>query len=223
MPHSSQPKKFIPPQPAPSETPDNEAGIKMLGHREFVGGLWEEIGKLQFDFLVAQGLLPSHCLLDVACGSLRGGVHFIKYLDAGNYLGLDKEQVLLTAGIEKELGRAAFEEKRPEFVVSQCFEFKKFSKTPQFSIAQSLFTHLNPPDLRLCLRNLRAFVAPGHRFFATFFEGNRSRNLPLSHSRVCFYYSRKDLEQFGVEAGWRAIYIGNWNHPRNQMMMLYES
>ncbi len=38
-----------------------------------VGGLWDEIGQLQFDFLRAKGLLPRHKLLDFGCGSLRGG------------------------------------------------------------------------------------------------------------------------------------------------------
>jgi hypothetical protein len=29
-------------------------------HRAFVGGMWEEIGRLQFDFLRGQGLKPDH-------------------------------------------------------------------------------------------------------------------------------------------------------------------
>ena len=46
-------------------------------HREQVGGLWDEIGALQIDFLRAQGLRPGDTLLDVGCGCLRGGVHFV--------------------------------------------------------------------------------------------------------------------------------------------------
>ncbi len=42
-------------------------------HRDMVGGMWEEIGRLQFEFLRARGLKPSHRLLDIGCGSLRGG------------------------------------------------------------------------------------------------------------------------------------------------------
>lgn len=36
-------------------------------HREPVGGMWEEIGRLQFDFLIQNGLKPDHKLLDVGC------------------------------------------------------------------------------------------------------------------------------------------------------------
>ncbi len=45
-----------------------------------VGGMWDKVGVLQFDFLMKQGLQSHYALLDVGCGSLRGGIHFIKYL-----------------------------------------------------------------------------------------------------------------------------------------------
>src|SRR5438128_11168021 len=81
-------------------------------HRQQVGGLWEKIGELQFRFLVDEGLAPQHHLLDVGCGSLRGGVHFIKYLESTNYYGIDKNSDLLAAGRE-ELERAELTDKRP--------------------------------------------------------------------------------------------------------------
>jgi hypothetical protein len=55
-------------------------------YKSVVGGLWDEIGRLQFNFLVAQGLKPEHYLLDVGCGTFRGGVHFIRYLETGHNL-----------------------------------------------------------------------------------------------------------------------------------------
>jgi hypothetical protein len=204
-------------------TPEGDGGIRMLGHRDYVGGLWEEIGRLQFDFLVAEGLEPGHCLLDVGCGALRGGVHFIRYLDPGNYLGLDKEQMLITLGVEQELGRALYAQKQPELLVSSIFEFDRFSKRPRVSLAQSLFTHLDPDDICLCLRNLRAFVGPEHRFFATFFEGHSDGNPEASHSQTLFQYSRTQMEGFGHGTGWSATYIGDWRHPRQQMLMRYEA
>ena len=56
-------------------------------HREMIGGLWDEMGQLQFDFMCARGLLPEHRLLDLGCGALRGGVHFARYLQPGKYYG----------------------------------------------------------------------------------------------------------------------------------------
>jgi len=202
---------------------EGEPEIRRLGHRTYVGGKWEEMGELQFNFLVRQGLTPADCLLDIACGSLRGGVHFINFLDIGNYLGIDKENKLIELGIEKELGKEIYENKKPEFVVSDNFEFEKFSKKPRFSIAQSLFTHLIPKDICLCFEKLREFVEPGHIFFATFFEGDSGTNPHTSNSFVAFYYPREDIATFANKHGWKNTYIGEWGHPANQMMMKYEA
>jgi hypothetical protein len=203
--------------------PQGEEALEKLGHRSYVGGMWEEIGRLQFDFLVQQGLKPSHCLLDIGCGSFRGGIHFINYLAAGNYLGIEKEKALIDLGIAKELGNTVYEMKKPELVVSENFSFERFSKKPQFSVAQSLFTHLNAQDICLCLRQLRRFVEYDHFLFATFLEGRSSRNPETSHSLVAFRYTKHEMTRFGETCGWKAIYIGNWNHPRDQMMMKYQA
>lgn len=200
---------------------EGRLGIKILGRRLYAGGMWDYIGKLQFNYLVSQGLKPTDCFLDVACGSLRGGIHFIKYLNKGNYLGIDKEEDLVKTGVEKELGKQTFEEKKPEFVFSDKFEFYKFSKKPQLSLALSLFAHLNSKDIELCLRNLREFVDKGHIFFSTFFEGDSKKNRTKSHSLDHFEYSRDEMISFGEKYGWESLYIGNWNHPRDQMMMKY--
>src|SRR5262249_32671977 len=96
------------------QDPEQNAQMESLDRRAYVGGLWEEIGKLQFEFLLRQGLAPSDCYLDIACGSPRGGVHFVNYLDAGNYLGIEKQRRLVELGIENELGRAVFLKQKPE-------------------------------------------------------------------------------------------------------------
>ena len=53
-----------------------------------IGGMWEEIGQLQFDYLRNDGLRPDHSMLDIGCGTLRGGRHFIAWLSPGKYTGL---------------------------------------------------------------------------------------------------------------------------------------
>ncbi len=205
---------------------EGEQGIKALGHRAYVGGRWDEIGRLQFEYLIQHGLKPSHVLLDIACGALRGGVHFINYLDPGHYLGLEKESTLVELGIEEELGRAVLLAKAPEFVVSDFFEFDRFSRRPQFSLAQSLFTHLTPDDIKVCLSRLRRFVGSptlGTVLFATFSEGSSLRNPDKSHSHDVFCYMPHEMAAFGEDSEWKATHLGDWGHPRKQMMMKYET
>ena len=43
----------------------NKAEIESGKHREFVGGIWEDMGSLQQAFLKQEGLLPGHKLVDV--------------------------------------------------------------------------------------------------------------------------------------------------------------
>lgn len=48
-------------------------GMASLGHRTCLGGRWDEIGDLGWNFLLNHGLRPETFLLDNGCGSLRPG------------------------------------------------------------------------------------------------------------------------------------------------------
>jgi SAM-dependent methyltransferase len=209
----------------PNQTPPaphGPDGIDKVGHRQYVGGLWDEIGKLQFEFLVSRGLKPNHVLLDIACGSMRAGVHLIPYLDRGNYLGVDKEAMLIERGLAVEIPQDVREAKVPEVIVSDSFDFVRLSKSPDFAIAQSLFTHLPPRHIRRCLRRLREVAPPDCHFYATFFETSESiRNPRRPHDLMIWYYTRQQMIAFGTETGWSATYLGDWAHPRGQVMVEY--
>jgi hypothetical protein len=206
---------------------DDWRAVHSAGHRNFIGGndeYWERIGALQFAFLKAQGLRPEHYFLDVACGSLRGGVRFIDYLQPDRYLAIDKHIELIIYGVALELGVERFREKRPRFVVTSTFEFAKLGASPDFAIAQSLFTHLTLDDIEACLGALGAIAAPGCQFFATFFEAEAQdggSNPGRSHSIDVFRYTRKQMEDAGAAQGWTPRYIGDWRHPRGQHIIAF--
>jgi hypothetical protein len=198
-------------------------GVRQAGHRRYVGGLWDEIGRLQFDFLVAEGLLSHHYLLDIACGSLRAGVHFIPYLESGHYLGIEKEADLLQAGIDQELGRELYEQKRPVLLADGAFSFERFGVRPDFALAQSLFTHLPVEIIEQCMRKLRPVIADTGRFYATFFETHEQWTNPDEpHDHGTFKFTRQQFNELGRATGWDAHYIGEWKHPRGQVMVLYK-
>lgn len=209
------------------EVSDDPLGVRALGHRSFVGGdgeFWQRIGALQFEFLRARGLQPHHVLLDFACGSLRGGVHFIPYLEPGNYLGFDKSFDLVLMGVMHELGHETFLERRPQFVLNGRFDLSEFTLKPDFVIAQSIFTHLTADDIRRALGAMRAVARPSTQVFATFFRADEpARNPGQSHSRMNFHYTASEMRAFGEESGWRFEDIGDWNHPRGQQMARYHT
>jgi len=203
--------------------PQGIRAIKKLGHREYVGGGWECMGDLQFNFLLSHGLKPHHHLWDIACGSLRAGVPLIRYLESGHYHGIDRHRALIDLGIKCELGRADYEQKQPEFIVSDVFEFDHFKAPPDYALAQSLFTHLPPPLILLCLDNLRKRAQPNTVFFASFNVTSEPRINPTEpHDHDYFGYTTEQMKAFGAETGWLAYYLGDWSHPlKDQVMMKF--
>ena len=65
--------------------------IRNEGRHGLVGGTpyAKEKGPFEIEFLKEKGLLPEHLLLDIGCGTLRGGIHWIRYLQPHHYAGLE--------------------------------------------------------------------------------------------------------------------------------------
>lgn len=203
----------------PDYRPTGAAGIARLGHRDYVGGRWEEIGKLQFEFLVAYGLRSDHVLLDVACGSLRAGVHLIPYLRPGHYWGLEKEADLIEAGLSRELDPALRVSQRPRFLINAEFDVSGIAQPVDFIWVHSLLTHLPLNEIQRCLKNLKSVASPTTVCYATYFEvATVQSNHPVAHDHETFFYTRDELSQCVAAAGWMCEFMGDWGHPRGQQM-----
>lgn len=206
------------------------ADIKAGAHRAYVGGMWEEIGLLQFDFLSKSGLQPMHTFLDIGCGALRGGVHFVKYLEAGKYHGVDLNPSILEAG-RYELARADLAAKEVHLAATDSFALDQFGQKFDYALALSLFTHLFANTILRCLTAVREVLAPGGQFFATFFEAPHSVHLePIAHhpgeivthyDRDPFHYSFEEMEIMAKLTNLSVTLIGEWNHPRDQRMLVF--
>ena len=201
---------------------EGTAGIQKLGHRNYVGGRWDEIGDLQFNFLVAHGLEPQSVLLDIACGSLRLGCRAIPYLAPGHYLGIEKEGELLRAGLEQELDPAVVQRQRPQLVVDDSFAFEKLGKVADLAMAHSLFTHLPPEAIGLCFQRLRPWLQAEGVFYATYFPTAQTRRQSArGHDHGYFAYTDAEIRTFGDDHGFHCDLLGDWGHPRGQVMAAY--
>lgn len=207
----------------------DQEDAKTLRHREAVGGLWDEIGLLQMTFLRSRGLRPSHFLLDAGCGCLRGGVHFVRYLDAGHYVGLDVNRSLLEAGL-RELQRVGLENKDSILIESSQFEFQKAKMVFDYGIAVSLFTHIFINHIARCLVEVKRVLREGGTFYATYFEAPTPVFLEtLSHQggtvthydQNPFHISAQELASLASVAELEFERIGEWGHPRGQMMAAF--
>lgn len=158
--------------------PFTKEELKAGAHRIRVGGKWEQMGKLQNRFMKAQGMQPHHYLLDVGCGSLRGGRRFVRYLEPGHYYGIDINETLLRAGYNRELGPKMREKlPRKNLAAVDRFECDMFGVKFDYAIAQSVFTHVSLNHVRLALHQVAKAMKPGGAFYATFFEA--PPDLPL--------------------------------------------
>lgn len=197
-------------------------------HRKAVGGMWDTVGQLQFDLLVREGLEPRHHLLDIGCGSLRGGVHFIAYLDTGNYTGIDKSEERLRAGREVELPRAGLVGKEPVLEVVEDFDFASLGRRFDYAVALSLFTHLPLELIHTCLANVVGVLEPGASLYATFLEldsADQRRRLDRSERLYAkdpnFWYAFDELRAACEVTQLEAEYVGDWGHPRDQKLAVF--
>lgn len=205
-----------------------EDAIARGEHRGFVGGMWDEIGKLQFDFLVEKNLRPESRFLDVGCGPLRGGLHFIDYLESGNYFGLDINESLIRAA-QWELDNAGLTGKQPHLLADDSFRFSRFDAKFDFALALSVFTHLSMNSIIRCLCEIREVLNDNGLFYATFFEAPSSAHLlPILHQpgditttsdADPFHYSLEEIEMLAVLSGMNVKLTGEWGHPRAQRML----
>jgi SAM-dependent methyltransferase len=208
------------------------AAVERGDHREVIGSMWNEIGSLQLDFLKANGVVPESSLLDIGCGSLRLGIRAIEYLESGNYWGTDLNPVLLDAGYDKEIVPAGLAGKLPraQLIADSDFSFPGVPSTIDFAIATSVFTHLPLNHMRLCLARLAQRVTSPCTFFFTIFvppdggpvteSHKQPRGAKTTHShRDPYHYEVADVHFAAAGTPWSIEYIGDWNHPRNQMMV----
>jgi SAM-dependent methyltransferase len=181
---------------------------------------YDLIAAMQFNLLTTLGLREHHFLLDVGCGSLRGGRLFIPYLLPDHYFGIEPEAWLIEEGIEKELGRDAVRIKQPTFSHIDDFRLSSLGQEFDFVLAQSIFTHAAERQIRTCLTEAKKVLAPDGTMAATYFPG------PQNHVGDDWVYPGGTAYQpefmvsLAAEAGLDLAPLA-WPHPnKNQRWLL---
>jgi SAM-dependent methyltransferase len=130
------------------------------------------MGAYQFEYLLRLGLRERDSLLDIGCGSLRGGRLFIPYLLPGRYHGIERDVSLIQEGLDHELGRSILEVKRPTFLIDSDYTCSAFGRTFDYLLAHSVFSHTPVQHIRRCLAEARKCMAPASVFAASFTPGS---------------------------------------------------
>lgn len=163
------------------------------------GELWQEKRQFQIDFLKSHGLQPQHRFLDVGCGTLRGGIPVIAYLEPAHYVGLEvREHVLDEAW--KELAEHHLTDKQPSLLLSHDFATLQCDMQFDFAWAFSVLIHMSDEIAANCLGFVSRHLDAGGVFFANVHIGERrdaagGRGFPVVTRPLDFY------QQLSADAG----------------------
>lgn len=122
---------------------------------------WLALGRMQFDYLLGHGLKPGSRMLDIGCGNLRAGWHFIDYLDAGHYYGIDISPDILIAA-KGTLTERGLQAKLPHLTITKNLTLD-FLPEGHFDVvhAHSVFSHSPIDVIDECLAHVGRVLAPG--------------------------------------------------------------
>jgi SAM-dependent methyltransferase len=130
--------------------------------------------RFQSDFLIAHGLRPEQRLLDIGCGTLRGGIPLIEYLDAGHYFGIEAREEALKEAYAA-LAEAGLEGKSPTLIHSADPAGVNLREQVQVAWAFSVLIHMEDPIVEACLGLVARVLDEGGVFYANVILGDGPR------------------------------------------------
>ena len=123
--------------------------------------------------IVALGLTPDMRCVDYGCGSLRLGQHAIRYLNVGNYYGIDVTDSFINTGLELV---------DPELVKSKVPRLATITGEvlrdirawePDFIFSNAVLQHVPPEELSLFFERLESMMAHHTRAYILYITGER--------------------------------------------------
>lgn len=174
---------------------------------------WKVKREFQINFLKSMGLAKSNTLLDFGCGTLRGGIPIIEYLDIGNYTGIDVREVVLDEG-RKELEEEGLEHKSPKLIHFENIRDLDIEKEFDVIFAFAVLGHLDHDQLQHSLDFVRKHLSNTGRFFANVHLGSKPdgvwQGFPVI-SRSFKYY--KDISSKSGLTIKRLGTLSDFGHP----------
>jgi cyclopropane fatty-acyl-phospholipid synthase-like methyltransferase len=162
---------------------------------------WEKKRAFQILFLKKIGLKPEHYVMDVGCGTLRGGIPIIKYLEPEHYVGLESREPVLTEA-RKELREHALEHKKPRLVHSPSLLDVTLEQRFDFVWAFSVLIHMRDDILDDCLLMVKRHLKDSGAFYVNVNLGEKReghwQGFPVVYRTLPFY--QEAARRRGLEA-----------------------
>ncbi|CAK9138355.1 unnamed protein product [Ilex paraguariensis] len=115
-------------------------------HHSNYGEPWAG-GRDVFEFLAeSTQLSPNSRVLEIGCGTLRVGLHFIRYLDPQHFHCLERDELSLMAAFRYELPSQGLLHKRPLIVRGEDMDFSRFGSGFMYDLIYASAVFLHMPD-----------------------------------------------------------------------------
>ncbi|KPQ01671.1 M20/M25/M40 family metallo-hydrolase [Marinobacter sp. HL-58] len=130
-----------------------------------VGSIPHIMGPWQLDLLQKLGLKKNSRVADIGCGTLRGGLHIIGYLDPGHYFGVDPlvSLVKVGRGLVEEAGLSY---KNP--LLGSMDDLQGVERrSVDFVLTQSVLNHLDAKQIETVVAQVNSVLATGGQWILT--------------------------------------------------------
>jgi len=157
---------------------------------------WER-GAGTFGFLKSLGLRADERCVDYGCGSLRIGMHFIRFLDDAHYWGVDITSRFFLEG-KGSIDPRLLEAKRPRLDVISDESLERIREwKPDAVFSVSVLMHVHPSEVGMYLGNVIGLLSGGARAVILFDQTERnaktaSMSWTYSEGFLCEHLRRID-------------------------------
>lgn len=152
--------------------------------------LWKMKRDFQIAFLKDTGLMSNQSLLDIGCGTLRGGIPIIDYLEKGNYTGIDVRKKALQEA-RRELKAEKLEHKSPKLVFFEDFSQLNLKIKFNYVFAFSVLFHLEDSIVEKCFEFVSRHLSEAGVFYANIHTGDYPdgewQGFPVAFRSLDFY------------------------------------
>lgn len=161
---------------------------------------FDKRGEIITKWLKELGMTPESRVLDIGCGNLNTGVHLIRFLNPGRYVGIDVNGWLVNAALEQFPDLPA---KAPRFLWNSEFDASEVGVTFDFVVSHSVMSHMAHDQFPQALAAVRAVVDEGAVWLSSFradqFNSLAKEWVYPGHST----FRLQTIEAWGVHFGWQ--------------------
>ena len=173
---------------------------------------WKSKRNAQIDYL-KQFIGPEHYFLDLGCGTLRGGVPIIRFLQEGHYYGVEARAEVVEMARE-ELANERLGHKNPRLIHASDLSKITIGRKFDFIWAHSVLIHMTDEILEGCLHGVSAHLDESGQFYCNVNLGDQMdgswKEFPIVFRTLEFYSeaaARHGLscEEFGPWGGGQTV------------------